>query len=94
MPNIAWPNQHIDIEIRHGSRDHVIISDTVKTTFSLDIKSTDKAHSVVNNVAKALVKKKILMLGLKEIDTIKNSDIYDTYKDLYLSNKGPEKRLI
>ena len=40
------------------------------------------------------MKKKILMLGLKEIDTIKNSDIYDTYKDLYLSKKGPEKRLI
>ena len=94
MPNIAWPNQHIDIEIRHGSRGHVIIPDTIKTTFSLDIKSTDKAHSVVNNVAKALVKKKILMLGSKEIDTIKNSDIYDTYKDLYLSKKGPEKKLL
>ena len=25
------------------------------------------------------------MLGSKDIDTINNSDIYDTYKDLYLS---------
>ena len=25
MPNIAYPNQYIDIEIPHGSRDHVII---------------------------------------------------------------------
>ena len=58
------------------------------------MKSTDKAHSVVNNVAKALVKKKILMLGSKEIDTIKNSDIYDTYKDFYLSKKGSEKKLL
>ena len=94
MPNIACPNQHIDIEIRHGSRDHVIIPDTVKTTFSLDIKSTDKARSVFKNVAKAVVKKKILMLGSNEIDTIKNSDIYDTYKDLYLGKKGPEKKLL
>ena len=34
------------------------------------------------------------MLGSKEIDTINNSDIYDTYKDLYLSEKEPEKKLL
>ena len=58
MPNIAYPNQHADIEIPHGSRDHVIIPDTVKIAFDLDIESTDKARSVVNNVGRALVKKK------------------------------------
>ena len=57
IPNIAYPNQHIDIEILHGSRDHVIVPDTVKITFNLDIESTDKARNVVNNVARALVKK-------------------------------------
>ena len=50
MPNIAYPKQHIDTEIPHGSRDHVIIPDIVKITFNLDITSTDKAHSVANNV--------------------------------------------
>ena len=29
-----------------------------------------------------------------DIDTINNSDIYDTYKDLYLSKKEREKRLL
>ena len=58
MPNIAHPNQHIDIEILHGSKDHVIVPDTVKITFNLDNESTDKACSVVHNVGKALVKKK------------------------------------
>ena len=94
MPNIAYTNQPIDIEIPHGSRDHVIIPDTVKITFNLDITSTDKACSVVNNVEKALVKKKVLMLGSKGIDTINNSDIYDTYKDLYLSEKEREEKLL
>ena len=94
MPNIAYPDQHIDIEIPHGSRDHVIIPDTVKITFNLDITSTDKARSVVNNLARALGKKKVLMLGSKEIDTINNSDIYDTYKALYLSEKEREKKLL
>ena len=94
MPNIAYPNQHIDTEIPHVSRDHVIIPDTVKTTFNLDITSTDKARSVVKNVGRALVKKKVLMLGSKEIDTINNSGIYDTYKDLYLSEKERKKKLL
>ena len=80
LPNMAYPGQHIDIEIPHGSRDHVIVQDTFKIMFKLDIASTDKARSVVNNVGRAPVKKKELILGSKSIDTINNSDIYDTYK--------------
>ena len=87
MPNIAYPNQHIDIEVPHGSRNHVIVPDNVEITFNLNIESADKAHSVVNSVGRALVKKKVLMLGSKDSNTISNSDIYDTYKDLYLSGK-------
>ena len=94
MPNIAYSNQHTDIEIPHGSRDHVIIPDTVKITFNLEIISTDKAHSVANNVGRALVNKKVLMLGSKETNTINNSDIYDKYKDLYLSENEREKKLL
>ena len=90
MSNIAYPDQHIP----HGSRDHVIIPDTVKITFNLDIESTDKARSVANNVGRALVKKKVLMVGSKDIDTINNPDIYDTYKDLYLSKKEHEEKLL
>ena len=35
MPNIAYPNQHIDIEIPHGSRDHVIIQIPSKLRLTL-----------------------------------------------------------
>ena len=94
IPNIAHPGQHIHIEIPHGSRDDVIITDTVKITFNLDNESTDKSRSVVNNVGRALVKNNVLMLGSKNIDTINNSDIYDTYKDLYLSKKEREEKLL
>ena len=61
---------------------------------NLDITSTEKAGSVVNNVGRALVKTKVLMLGLKDIDTINNSAIYDTYKDFYLSEKECEEKLL
>ena len=50
MPNKAYPNQHTDTEILHGSRDQVVVPDTVKITFNLDIESTDKTRSIVNNV--------------------------------------------
>ena len=94
MPNSTYPSQHIDIELPHGSRGHVVVPDTVKITFNLDITSTDKARSVVNNVGRALVKKKVLMLGSEDIDTISNSNIYDMYKDLYLSEKYSEEKLL
>ena len=94
MPNIAYPSQHIDIEIPHGSINHVIVPDTVKITFNFYIESTDKARNVVNNVGRALVKKKVRMLGSKDTDTINNLDIYDTYKDLYLSEKEREEKLL
>ena len=39
-------------------------------------------------------KKKELTVGSTDIDTINNSVIYDTYKDLYLSRKEHEERLL
>ena len=40
------------------------------------------------------MKKKVLVLGSKEIDTIINADIFDAYKDLYLSKKECEDKLL
>ena len=57
MSNTAYPNQHFDIEIPHGLREHAIIPGAVKITFNLDIESADKSLSVVNNDGRALVKK-------------------------------------
>ena len=89
-----YPNQHIDIEIPHGSRDYVIVLDTVKITFNLGIESIDKALSVVNNVGRALVKEKVLMIGSKDMDTINNLNVYDTYNDLYLDETEREEKLL
>ena len=74
-PNIAYPGQHIDIKIPKGLRDHVIVPDTLEITLNLEIESIDKTRTVVNNIGRALVKKKELILGSEEIDTINNPDI-------------------
>ena len=36
IPNIAYPNQHIDIEMPHGSRDHVIVPSKLRVTLALN----------------------------------------------------------
>ena len=90
MPNITYPSQHVDIEIPHGSKDHLVVPDTIKVTFSFDIESTDKARSVLNNAGRALAKKKDLILGSEA----NNSDIYDTYKDLFLSEKERKEKIL
>ena len=79
------------MEIPAGSRDQIIVPDTLKITFNLEVESKDKTRSVVNNVGRALVKKRVLMLGSKEIDTVNQSYIYDTYKDLCLSKQDGKK---
>ena len=81
---MAYPNRHIDTEIPHVSRDHVIVPDTVKVTFSLYTESSDKTRRIIKNVGGALVKKKVLMPASKEIYAINNSDIYDTDKVYHL----------
>ena len=56
-PIMAYPSQHIDIEIPKGLRDHVFVPDTLKITLNLESESMVKISSVVNNVGRALVKK-------------------------------------
>lgn len=59
IQNLAYLNQDTDIKIPHGLADHIICSDTVKITFVIDIVSTEKIRSIVNNAGIELVKKMI-----------------------------------
>ena len=92
MSNMVYQKRHIDIYIPNGTRDHVIVPDIIKITFNHDIMSIDKTLSTVNNVGRALVKKKVLIS--KEIYTINSGDIYKIYKDFYLSKKESEEKLL
>ena len=60
----------------------------------LILNSQIKDLASIKNVVRVLVKKKVLMLGSKEMDTINNADIYGTYKDLYFSEKESEEKLL
>ena len=56
IPNRANLIQQINIEIPYAPTDHVIVPDTVKITFNLDIESTDKTRSIIKYVCRALAK--------------------------------------
>lgn len=64
--------------MQHGSRDRVILSETVKFKFNLVTESTEKTRSIVNYEARGLGKEKVIMLGSKEINTIESTDFYRT----------------
>ena len=91
---MTYPNQNIDIAIPHSSRDLIIVPGSVKIKINIDIDFTEKARTIAENVGRALVKKKVVMIGSKEINTINNADIYETYKDLYLSEEEREEKLL
>ena len=44
-----------------------IVPDTIKITFNLDFESTGKTRSIVHNIVIALEKKKLPIIGSKEI---------------------------
>ena len=50
-----------------GSRDHVIVPDTIKIMFNLEIESTDKERSVVNNVGRNSSKQRSSYLVQKRL---------------------------
>ena len=67
-----------------GKREHISKDNIPNIAYPgqhIDI-GIQKARSVVNNAGRALVKEKVLEIG------------YDTYKDLYMSEKEREERLL
>ena len=57
-PNIAYPGQHFKVIIPQGSADHVIVPDTLKITFGIELTSTDRAVLLQKNVGRTLVNKR------------------------------------
>ena len=59
--------------------------------FNLNIEYTGKTRTIIKIIGRALVKKKVVMLGSTETDTINNADICDTYIDLHLAKKDMKR---
>ena len=55
---MAYPGQYFHIKIPQGSENRVIVPDTLKITFNLDITSTDKARNVCKQCGQSIGEKK------------------------------------
>ena len=68
-----------------------MVRETQQLTFNLDLESSkDKGKKRGAKCWRNLVAKKTLSLGSTELKVIENADIFDTYKDLYLTKKQRE----
>ena len=79
-----------DIKVPYDLKKYAVVPGSIKITFNLYIESRNEKRRIANNVGRTLVKK-VVMPGSKETDRIKNTDVYDTYKDLYLSKKNVKR---
>ena len=69
VPNIAYPTQTIMVEIHRGSSDTTMTRETQQLTFNIELASSkDKTRTVVPNVGRNILAKKILALSLTEIE--------------------------
>ena len=89
VPNRGYLGQVIKVSILRGSSDATMVREIQFLTFDLDLESLkDKERSVVNNIGRALVAKKALSLSSTELEVIENCDIFDIYKNLYLTKSS------
>ena len=64
---MAYPNQHTNTKIPHESRYPIIVPDTVKITFNLNIEPSEKTCSIVSNVRRAQAKKMCQCLDQRKL---------------------------
>ena len=64
----------------------IIVPGSTKLTFDIILNSTDDPNrTLVNNIGRAIVKKKVVKIEGNEILSIDDSDTLDTYYDLWKS---------
>ena len=93
-PNSALPGQTLHIVIPRGSSDSTMIRETQSVTFELNIESKVKSASIVQNLGRNIIVKKILKLGSKVLEVLDNCDIFDSFRDLNLSKNERKNRLL
>ena len=72
------------------SPNDVIVPGTTFLSFSITLTSTDLNRTIVQNIGRAIVKKRAIKISGNEVLSIDDSDLYYCYHDLW---KTANKRL-
>jgi hypothetical protein len=86
-PSTIGQNQLLIVRFPNLAADDVIVPGSARLAFSIELTSTDKNRTIVNNLGRAIVKKISIKLDGNEVSCIDDADVYYCYKDLWLTNK-------
>ena len=85
-PSTIGQNELLTVRFPNLEANDIIIPGTTKLTFDITLSSTEDVNrTLVNNIGRAIVKKKVVKIEGNEILSIDDSDTLDCYYDLWKS---------
>ena len=89
-PSTIGPNEMLTVRFPNLSNDDVIVPGTARLTFDITLNSTDDANrTLVNNIGRNIIKKKVIKLEGNEVLSVDDCHILVSYYDLW---KGYSER--
>ena len=86
-PSTIDQNQDLQVHIPILEQNKVMVPGSLKLTFDLKLISSLNTRYTVNNIAKALITQLVIQINGEEINTIQDFDLWQLYKDLWLTEK-------
>ena len=90
-PSTIDQNQQLLVRFPNLSTNDVIVPQTARLAFTIELTSKDPNATVYQNLGRAIVKKTTIKINGNEVMSIDDSDIFHCYVDLW---KSPSERMI
>ena len=92
-PSTATPGETFYVNIPKLTRNNVIVPNSVRLAFDLEIVNAEANDTVVNNLGRSLVSNFKVMLGGETLQDTMRYDLFTTYHESFLSKNTRTKRL-
>ena len=92
-PSTANPGEILYINIPKLSGNNVIVPNSVKLAFDLELQNAEVDDTVVNNLGRNLVRNFKVLLGGEVVQDTMRHDLFSTFHDSFLPNTERTKRL-
>ena len=92
-PSTANPGETLYINIPKLSGDNVIVPNSVRLAFDLELLKAEANDTVVNNLGRNLIHSFKAMLGGETLQDTNRYDLFSTFSDSFLSKKERTKRI-
>ena len=89
-PSTIRQNEILRVSFPNLGPHDVIVPGTVRLTFDIELNSEDPNRTIVNNLGRAIVEQIVIKLEGREIQSIRASDVFFCYCDLWKTNEERE----